>query len=949
MANLILCLVLVAIIAINVLLSLGRGVQKSRVRALMILGCGVGALVLTVLLRGMILTDNIMDKNLIPFLEGLSTDMSMAVEMLNISATLRAVLTNTLTSLVTPLLCLCLFLVLCFFTWIVYLALGIKKKEATFAGLRAMGWGLVQGLVCVVILLIPFATYLEYAPVVADCVLEADILTPEQEVYVEAGLENVESANKGVLGVYRKLGGKQLCEVLGNFKINDQNIVMADEIDSMASFGINVYRLVKSPIAQYGDAEVVALNAIADSFEDSALLSTIAGEIIYDATQKWINNDLFFGVAKPQLGESGAMFDPLFTRLLTILNTDAHNTVALQSDFRTVAEMVGTLAKNGVFANLSNTDELLDVLSKNGVITELILSLGENQSMKVLIPEINKLGMRVIATTLGVPENADEIYNSFIDDVVVALNDIRGMENEQQLETLSTKLNKAFDEAGIVVDPVLIDCYSASMITDLVNNSDLTTKQDVQDFFTILTLSMTEDTAPEADDSLTEEIVYRESVALSGSKTSKQALGGSAYADMSNEQLGKTGAAILASALKKLQNQQTVGEETGAVLVTVYAELLVDDPKTLEKLGELQLKVAVSVETIEVSSSLNSAETVKTVTQKVTLDDLLIDSDAAAETITSETLQKEADAIAAIFDAASELKTQLNQESEMKLEDVADAVGNILDSLGKTETFGSDKTADLFTAVLQSETVRETAGLDMKTATDMAKTATDSSKGDVSYTQTLTVVTGSITVVTKLGQNGEKVSEEELVELIRNLNPQTSGMIEIYVTAERMESYNVPKENAATTSELIRAVFHYMANENLTDYDAEAKALNQILSVALSAKDHSSADELYTRDGVEGILPGNAYETVCTFLGSDAITYALRTTVLDENGAVIEEKRDAFGWGKSMNTDSPSYQETIAAIRTYYQEHNDAQTKFDLMAFAALLGIDAESAGVFNN
>jgi hypothetical protein len=210
------------------------------------------------------------------------------------------------------------------------------------------------------------------------------------------------------------------------------------------------------------------------------------------------------------------------------------------------------------------------------------------------------------------------------------------------------------------------------------------------------------------------------------------------------------------------------------------------------------------------------------------------------------------------------------------------------------------------------------------------------------------VVTGSISVVTKLGQNGEPVTEEELVELIRNLNPQTAGMIEVYVTPERMESYDVPTQYATTTAQLISSLFHYMANESLSDYDAEAKALNQILSVALSAKDHSNADSLYTKDGVEGVLPGNAYETVSTFLGSDAITYALRTTMLDENGKVIEEKRDAFGWGESMNTDSAPYQETLEAIKTYYQEHNDAETKADLIAFAALLGVDAENAGVFN-
>ena len=951
MFNLILCLTLLAIVLINVLIGMGRGVQRSRVRAIIVLGCALGAVLLTSLARSFILTDAVMEKNIIPFLEGLQkVDMSMVVEMLNMSTTLRDLVTNTTYSLVTPLLCLAVFFLLCFFSWIIYLAVGVKKKRSPFSGLRGSAWGLLQGLACAIVLLIPFATYLEYAPTVAECVLEADILSPEQEEYVEIGLAEVEPANKGILAVYRTLGGKQISNALSNFKVNkDQSVVMADEIDSVAEFAINIYRISKSPVESYGDTEVLALNAIADSFEDSVLLPTIAGEVIYDATQKWINNEAFFGVAKPQFGEMNELFDPLLTRLLTVLNTDARNTAALQADFRTVADMIAALAKNGVFSNLSNTDELLDVLAKNGVITQLVTSLGKNQSMKILIPEINKLGMRVIATTLGVPENADEIYNSFIDDVVVALNDVRGMENEtQQIETLSTHLSAAFDEAGIIIDPVLIDCYSASMITDLVKGSDTTTTEDVQDFFTVLNLSMVEDQNTGSDDSTTEEIAYRQTDALTDTDASKPTLSGSAYADMDEDQIKKTGAATLASAIKKLQSTQTTGDETGEVLITVYADLLVEAPETLEKLGELRLTVAVTEETVEVSAALSSAESVKTVTKKITLDDLLIDSEAAAESITEETVQKEAEAIAAIFEAANELKSQLDQDSEMKLEEVAGAVGNILDSLGQTETFGSDKTANLFTAVLQSETVRETAGLDMKTATEMANSATDSSKGEVSYKQTLTVVTGSISVVTKLGQNGETVTEEELVELIRNLNPQTSGMIEIYVTPQRMESYGIPVEYTGTTADLISSIFHYMANESLTDYDAEAKALNQILTVALSAKDHASADELYTKDGVEGILPGNAYDTVATVLASDAVSYALRSTMLDENGAVIEEKRDPFGWGESMDTESEVYLETVEAIKTYYADHKDDQTKATLIAFAALLGVDAENSGAFN-
>ena len=43
----------------------------------------------------------------------------------------------------------------------------------------------------------------------------------------------------------------------------------------------------------------------------------------------------------------------------------------------------------------------------------------------------------------------------------------------------------------------------------------------------------------------------------------------------------------------------------------------------------------------------------------------------------------------------------------------------------------------------------------------------------------------------KLSADGT-ISEDELVDLIRNLNAQTAGMIEIYVTPTRLVENNIP-------------------------------------------------------------------------------------------------------------------------------------------------------------
>ena len=242
--------------------------------------------------------------------------------------------------------------------------------------------------------------------------------------------------------------------------------------------------------------------------------------------------------------------------------------------------------------------------------------------------------------------------------------------------------------------------------------------------------------------------------------------------------------------------------------------------------------------------------------------------------------------------------------------------------------------------MLQSETVRGAADIDMQTATQMAQKATE---GKTNYTQTMNAVSGGVNVFTKLGQDGEAVSEEELVSLIRNINPQTAGMLEVFVTPARLESYKVSAKYSDTAAELITAIFHYMGNDNgMTDeqYEKEAKALNRILDIALSAKDHSSEKHLFTQGGHSGILPNDAATTVDIFMSSKSVSYSLRNTML-ENGQVKDGRFDAFEIGAKIPEHSTDREDCVDAMDAYYSEHPDEETRQTLLALSALLGVDA--------
>ena len=334
---------------------------------------------------------------------------------------------------------------------------------------------------------------------------------------------------------------------------------------------------------------------------------------------------------------------------------------------------------------------------------------------------------------------------------------------------------------------------------------------------------------------------------------------------------------------------------------------------------------------------MKSSDDLKETTTVVTLNDLLIDTKAAAENMDGDAVVQEAASIETIFSTAGSLLNSISGgTSEINITDVASSMGTILDSLQQTGSFGEEKTANLFTAVMQSNTVRESVGLDMKTATEMANKATE---GDSNYSKTMSTVAGSVTLVDQL-KNGKDVSNDELVKLIRDLTPQTAAMLKIFMTGDRMISFGVPAKNAGMTAELVSSVFTYMSREDLADYNAEAKALNQVLNVALAAKD-SGEKQLFSSsaEADDGMLP-TAEETVNILLNSQAIDYALVEALTDGEKVT---NFDPYGLGESHPEDSAEYQAFETAIREHHEEHPQTNTLI-YEALMALFGMQISFA-----
>ena len=475
-----------------------RGLRKTRFRGLLILGSFFAAILTTVIVKNNIATEGFLNDTLLPILESmLDSDMFKTVEsMFDMSKTLTEVLLGCVSALVAPILCVLLFALYSMITWVVFSIVCLcnksfqKKKEpkAKLKLLRIAAWAFGQMLIVMSIIMIPVSVYSGIFTTIMTEVVDSEIVEEddkeELKEVVESTLRPLDENAATV--VYRTLGGKLVCNLITDFEVNGNNTHLNDEVGAVTSFACDVVSLSKTKISNYSNRESKIIESIAESFDRSVLLPAIASEVVYNATDAWLSGDEFLGVKQPKTTE---LFDPLITTLFEVFHKDSKDLEALKKDVLTLADMVTVLSKHNVFANLSNTDALMDQMNGADAINDLVKVLNSNDSMKVLVPEVTNLGLRAMASTLGIPAEQAELYDGFMGDMTSSLNGVQNLPRDAQIESVSDSLEQAFVDSDLTVEREIIEKYATSMVDDLLASKtaagETVTEDDMNAFFLV--------------------------------------------------------------------------------------------------------------------------------------------------------------------------------------------------------------------------------------------------------------------------------------------------------------------------------------------------------------------------------------------------------------------------------------------------------------------------------
>ncbi len=353
------------------------------------------------------------------------------------------------------------------------------------------------------------------------------------------------------------------------------------------------------------------------------------------------------------------------------------------------------------------------------------------------------------------------------------------------------------------------------------------------------------------------------------------------------------------------------------------------------------------------TTSVQSIEAFEKATLLVFLEDLVVDPDRAAYLITDENVEQEAEAIGGIFSQAG---TLLNDVSgEINIGDMAESVGGILNSLSQSVCVGQERTSKLFIAIVQSGIVRDAANMDIATATELG---TKGSTGEnVDYAKTFKTISNVMDVLQNMNSSTEEgMTEGDLAVVLKDLNPQTAGMIESYITEDRLsQDYGLNEEQASATAPLISDVFGYMGSADMTEEECEkeAEAINDVMNLFTSASDKANSGETSKSvfGGEDSVMGKDAAGTINTIMSSESVKHSLNNNSETLTG-------DTFGMQNKTNEEGEVVEQGMLskeeegqleeALLGYYKptEYTDEKARQDdkeaLVNIGKLFGFDSD-------
>ena len=428
-------------------------------------------------------------------------------------------LAKLLVALFIPFIFVFVFLILKAIVYLIYLILGAivtGHKKGFFSRLFGMIVGALQGAFIAAVILVPLAGYANVAlefKATFDTSVEATAEeltegetpegeTPEGEVSEgetpegqipegetpDSEAPEGETANQSlvdtvygsflddvivnpVLSVINKYGGF-VFEKLLTVKTDAGEVDMSDEAVHIADITFNCLELKGANFKELSPEDHGKLDKIADKINGDPYLCSIISGVLRSVANGVDSGAIVIPAPDPfgsLVGDSISVFE----------SSDKNN---LAADLDTILNVYYILSDHKIIVSMNggNSDEVLNALVKTDeqgstAVSLIIDEFEKNPRMTFMISNITKLSVSIMSGSLGMDEEAEQVYVELKDDIKGALElNASDYETEEEYkEAVGTKVDEALQNQGITLKAEEIEVITDHIAENYSDVSDI--------------------------------------------------------------------------------------------------------------------------------------------------------------------------------------------------------------------------------------------------------------------------------------------------------------------------------------------------------------------------------------------------------------------------------------------------------------------------------------------
>ena len=907
---------------LGALLGLARGFKKSIVRIISVILSGVLAYLLAAPIAKLFINEN----SIHSIVSALNFEETYN-ELVTASPALEELFAALPIAIVAPLVFLVLFFVLKFLMnipcIIVNTCLNFKSKDESAIRFLGLPIGAVQGFISIMALVVVLAGFIGIGDKVIDVVLEEDnasniadtTVIEEIDFYIEelkrdpivgmlcGSADNKEDLKKDsytVMATDAKKGqtNNSIFEGLTTFKFREQKLKLSNELVAITDTAVQIIPLMEGGEGSGLTAKQIdAIARLAEKFSYSGILTEVGADLVSEACTKWSSGETFLGI---EFKGVDPMVDPIVWSLLGAMKDSTAETLIV--DLGSFVSILRTLNDYDLLSLMAGGSE--NILSKlsGQAISDLLKILSDNSRLNVVIPEVTNLSIRMLGTTLKIPENAGVIYDTVVNDLSSSLNNVLSSEmTEEDMQKFGEEVYSSLQSNGIEVDKEVATLVSSALTESFKELEGEVTTESIQKYFEDYAI-IYEQIDNKENNSIA---ANKDNITLSGTVGSGEHNDtGFDFANMTyEEKLAKLAEADLLDIYNDLYDltdcaPDTIlptGQRADAFVnyILIIYNHIYTNYQALRELGDASENPIVA---------LKSSETI--ITTKTTIESLMV---ASGSCELSETDIKN---IGEGFDHINEFIQSVGSlEGDMSLENLesmnVEAIGKALDALKDTSIFAG--------------AVDPLAGAVISSATnvDITKELVD---GNVSYSELMGTVKATAGLMNSLNSNDVDAKNASILQLIESITPQNANIIIAIVNEEFMIQQGVPAEYATASAKTLRTALTEMAEIDPSEREKEAYNIRYIfeLATSLSKSDNiMGEDQLFT----------SAEEIIVVCVESKVVAATLRDLTTDENGNRI---KDSLGVASKLTEENK--EQVRNEIERYYEQYSSEIRDADELA-----------------